>query len=28
MKMLKGVEINSIALDRYYSSKSVLKLFD
>jgi Transposase len=28
MKMLKGVEINSIALDRYYSSRSVLKLFD
>jgi Transposase len=28
MKMLKGVKIDSVALDRYYSSRSVLKLFD
>ena len=27
MKMLKGFEIDSIALDRYYSSRSVLRIF-
>jgi transposase len=27
LRMLKGVEIDSIAMDRYYSSRSVLRIF-